>query len=244
MSKITRLSVYVKEDSVAVASQAAELMETMCKKAIEKRGSFNLAISGGNTPIPLFQLLARPEWIKRFAWEKINLYWVDERCVPPESPESNYGVARKEFLSFVPATRFYRMKGELPPVQAAENYEELLAKNFELKPGEIPRFDCMILGMGSDGHVASLFPDIASYLDTHYQVIDVFEPKTRSSRITMTMPVINNSRACVFLVSGREKHPALSRVLNLLTSPDMPAQHVRPNKGELVWILDQAAAQG
>ena len=130
------------------------------------------------------------------------------------------------------------------PVQAAENYEELLAKNFELKAGEMPRFDCMILGMGSDGHVASLFPDIVDYIDTHYQVIDVFEPKTRSSRITMTMPVINNSRACIFLISGREKHPALSRVLNLLTSPDMPAQHVRPNKGELIWILDQAAAQG
>lgn len=244
MSKITQLSVYVKEDPVNVAAQAAEIIEDLCREAVEKRGAFNLAISGGSTPIPLFRLLAAPEWRNRFPWEKINLYWVDERCVPPENSESNYGVARKELLSFIPATKFYRIKGELKPLEAAQNYEELLVKNFDLKTGELPCFDCMVLGMGADGHVASLFPDIADYIDTNYKVIDIYVPKLRSSRVTLTLPVINNSRACIFLVSGREKHQVLSRALNLLTSPDLPAQRVRPTNGELIWILDEAAAQG
>ncbi len=244
MSKITHLSVYVKEDPIAVAQQAAEAIEELCKQAIAERGAFNLAISGGSTPIPLFRLLAEPAWRTRFEWDKVNLYWVDERSVPPESPESNYGVTRKEMLSFIPATKFYRIKGELKPIEAAENYEELLVKNFSLAPGELPRFDCMVLGMGTDGHVASLFPDIADYIDTNYKVIDIYVPKLRQSRITLTLPVINNSRACIFLVSGREKHPVVSRALNLLTSPDLPAQKVRPTDGELIWILDEAADQG
>ncbi|MBQ4132214.1 MAG: 6-phosphogluconolactonase [Desulfovibrionaceae bacterium] len=244
MSKITHLSVYVKEDPISVARQAAETLEKLYIKSVSEKGVFNLAISGGSTPIPLFRLLADPEWSDRFAWEKVNIYWVDERCVPPESPDSNYGVARKELLSFIPATRFYRIKGELKPFEAAANYEELLVKNFNLKDGELPRFDCMVLGMGADGHVASLFPDIADYIDTQYRVIDIYVPRLRQSRITFTLPVINNSKACIFLVSGREKHPAVSRALNLLTSPDLPAQKVRPDKGELIWILDEAAAQG
>ena len=244
MSKITHLSVYIKEDPITVAQQAAEILEKLCLKAISENGAFNLAISGGKTPIPLFRLLAEPVWRDRFAWEKINLYWVDERCVPPESPESNYGLARKELLSFIPATKFYRIKGELKPFEAAANYEELLTKNFGLKDNELPRFDCMVLGMGADGHVASLFPDIADYIDTNYKVIDIYVPKIRQSRITFTLPVINNSKACIFLVSGREKHLAVSRALNLLTSPDLPAQKVRPSEGELIWILDESAAQG
>ena len=244
MSKITQLSVYVKEDPNAIAQQAVETLEVLCNEAIAEKGAFNLAISGGSTPIPLFRLLAEPAWRDRFPWEKINLYWVDERCVPPESPESNYGVARKELLSFIPATKFYRIKGELKPFEAALNYEELLIKNFDLKDDELPRFDCMVLGMGADGHVASLFPDIADYIDTHYKVIDIYVPKIRQSRITLTLPVINNAKACIFIVSGREKHPAVSRALNLLTSPDLPAQKVRPTDGELIWILDEAAAQG
>ncbi len=244
MRKITHLSVYVTEDPISVARQAAEIMEELCAKAVNERGAFNLAISGGNTPKPLFSLLAQPEWRKRLLWDKINLYWVDERCVPPEHEDSNYGVARKELLSFIPATKFYRIKGELPPLEAAQNYENLLNKNFSIKQGELPRFDCMILGMGTDGHVASLFPDIADYIDSAYKIIDIYIPKLRSSRITMTLPVINNSRACIFLVSGKEKHPVLSRALNLLTSPDLPAQHVRPTDGQLIWILDEAAAEG
>ena len=244
MNKITHLSVYVKEDPVSVARQAAEILEKLCAKAVSESGMFNLAISGGKTPVPLFRLLAEQDWRNRLSWEKINLYWVDERCVPPESPDSNYGLARKELLSFIPAPRFYRIKGELKPSEAADSYEELLSQNFHLKNDELPRFDCMVLGMGTDGHVASLFPDLADYIDTQYKVIDLYVPKLRESRITLTLPVINNSKACIFLVSGREKHPVVSRALNLLTSPDLPAQKVRPTKGELIWIIDEAAAQG
>ncbi len=245
MNEITHLSVYVMEDPFGVARQAAMIIEKLCKEALAERGVFNLALSGGKTPIPLFKLLSSPEWADRLPWERINLYWVDERCVPPEHEDSNYRVAREELLSHVAATKFYRMKGELDPVAAAESYEKLLQDHFNLtRPGELPRFDCVILGLGTDGHVGSLFPDTSDYIETSHLVIDVWVQKLHSSRITLTLPVLNNARSCMFLVSGREKHDVISRALNLLTSPELPAQKVRPVDGELLWIIDEAAAQG
>ena len=116
--------------------------------------------------------------------------------------------------------------------------------HFNLEKGKLPRFDCVLLGMGADGHVASLFPGFTDYFLTDNMVIDQYIPKLRSSRITLTLPVINNAAACIFVVSGREKHGALSRTLDLLTTPELPAQKVRPNNGELIWIVDEAAAQG
>ena len=244
MNEITHLSVYVMEDPTGIARQSAEIIEKLCKEALAERGVFNIAISGGKTPVPLFKLLSSPAWVDRLHWEKINLYWVDERGVPPEHPDSNYRVAREELLSYVPATKFYRIRGELDPQEAAEAYEKLLISHFNLEPGELPRFDCVILGMGADGHVASLFPGISEYIETNHLVIDLYVQKLHSSRITMTLPVLNNARSCLFLVSGREKHDAISSALNLLTHPELPAQKVRPINGELLWVIDEAAAQG
>lgn len=229
-----------------MAERAAHLLAELCEQAIAERGIFTMAISGGDTPVPLFNLLASPDWAERLPWEKIALYWVDERCVAPDHPRSNYGVARRTLLSEVPATRFYRMRGELNPEEAARAYEELLREHFSLAPGEFPRFDCVLLGMGEDGHTASLFPNEPVLDETKHLVVDQYVRSIKTDRLSLTLPVINHARHCLFLVSGAEKHPMLTKVLNLLEPPShaFPAQLVRPPLGELVWIIDEAAATG
>lgn len=244
MKSIDCLSLQIVDDPIQVGRQAAAVLEQLCSAAIAGHGAFNIAISGGKTPIPLFQLLASPEWNGRFSWEKINLYWADERCVGPDQEQSNYRMARDELLSHVALTNFYRIRGEMDPQEGASAYERLLRTHFNLAYGELPRFDCILLGLGADGHVASIFPGSSDAVLTERLVVDQYVSKLRSSRITLTLPVINNAAACVFLVSGREKHDALSRTLDLLTTPELPAQKVRPSNGRLVWIVDEAAAQG
>lgn len=244
MIRSTHLSLLVTESPRAMALKAAEHIESRCKEALGKRGHFTLAISGGKTPIELFRLLSTPEWVKRIAWEKTSLYWVDEHCVPTDSPESNYGMARAELLGHIPLTRFYRIKGEDDPVQAADQYERFLREHFELAEGEFPRFDCILLGVGDDGHIGSIFPGYTAATEKKRLVVDQYLHSLKSSRVTMTLPVLNNSRSCIFMASGKEKHPILSISLNLMSDPTLPAQMVRPSKGQLCWIIDEAAYRG
>lgn len=243
-SRSIHLSLHIHKDPAAMAERAAHLLADLCEQAVAERGIFNLALSGGTTPVPLFRLLSSHDWAERLPWEKIAVYWGDERCVGPDSPQSNYGVARRELLSNVPSTRFYRMKGETDPVDAALAYENLLRDHFRLGPGEFPRFDCVILGMGADGHTASLFPEEQGLFEKERIVIDQYIRKQKADRLTLTLPVLNNARCCLFLVTGEEKHEVLSKALNLLEEPSLPAQFVRPPSGDLVWIVDDAAARG
>lgn len=244
MIRATYLSLLVTEDPLDMARQAAEIIEAQCKEALSRRSVFNLAVSGGKTPLSLFRLLSSPERAKRIDWERTAIYWVDERCVGPDHPESNYRLARQELLSRVPITRFYRMKGEDNPVKAAEAYEAMLKDHFCLIPGEFPRFDCILLGVGDDGHTGSLFPDESATYETERLVVDQYIRKIKSSRITMTFPVLNNARCCVFMANGKEKHHVLSTALNLMAEPVLPAQMVRPINGSLVWIIDEASYTG
>ncbi|MDR3044301.1 MAG: 6-phosphogluconolactonase [Desulfovibrio sp.] len=238
------LALHVMKDPAAMAEKTAQLLLERCERAVAARGVFTLALSGGSTPIPLFRLLATPAWLDRLPWEKIAVYWVDERCVEPDNPQSNYGVARRELLSLAPATRFYRMKGEMDPMEGAAAYEALLREHFDLEDGAWPRFDMVLLGMGEDGHTASLFPDSTGLAEHTRLVIDQYVLATKSDRLTLTLPVLNNARCCVFLVSGGEKHPVLARALDLLAEPTLPAQFVKPANGDLVWIVDEGAAKG
>lgn len=238
------LSLHIHKTPDVMAERAAHLLVELCEQAIAERGIFNLAISGGTTPIPLFNLLASPDWAERLPWEKIALYWVDERCIPSDAPDSNYGMARRTLLSKVPASRFYRMRGDMDPVKAAYAYEELLHEHFDLMPGQRPRFDCVLLGMGEDGHTASLFPNEPGLEETERLVIDQYIRSRGMDRLTLTLPVLNNARHCLFLVSGAEKHEILQQVLNPLAPKVYPAQFVRPPLGDLVWIIDEAAATG
>lgn len=241
---ITQLSLYVAADEEAMAEAAAGIIAEQCKEAIAKRDIFTIALSGGSTPRPLFAALSSPKWSKAIDWAKTIIYWADERCVPPESPESNYGLARKQLLSHVEATRFYRMKGEDIPELAATAYEKLLADHFCLIPGEFPRFDCVLLGVGVDGHTASLFPGDPALKQTEKSVVDVYPSKGKAPRITMTLPVFNNARCCIFLASGRQKNDVLCTALNLMAAPVLPAQMVRPHNGKLCWVIDSNAYQG
>lgn len=243
-SRSIHLSLHIHNNPSAMAERAAHMLVEKCEQAIAERGIFTLALSGGTTPIPLFRQLAGPDWAERLPWEKIAVYWVDERCVGPDDPQSNYGVARRELLSAVSATRFYRMRGEMDPEEAARNYENLLKDHFNLGPGELPRFDCVVLGMGADGHTASLFPGEPGLGETEHLVVDQYIRTLKTDRLTLTLPVLNNARCCLFLVTGEEKHEVLSRALDLLDQPMLPAQFVRPTMGELVWIVDEAAARG
>ncbi|MCL1916413.1 MAG: 6-phosphogluconolactonase [Desulfovibrionaceae bacterium] len=244
MIREAHLSLLVTETPLEMAEQAALLLEAQCAEALRERKRFNLAISGGKTPISLFRLLSSPSWIKRLDWEKTVVYWVDEHCVGPDHPDSNYRVAREELLSNVPVTRYYRMKGEDNPVQAAESYEKLLLEHFGLEEGGIPRFDCVLLGVGDDGHTGSLFPNSSALSESKRLVVDQYIHSLKSSRITMTFPLLNNARCCIFMAEGQAKNHVLSTALNLMSEPVLPAQMLRPISGRLCWIIDEAAHLG
>lgn len=244
MPTSTQLSLHVAETPESMARLAAELLIERCKRAIDDHGTFSVALSGGRTPTLLFRLLSSPEFQNCMPWEKVLFYWVDERCVDPDHPDSNYRVARDELLHKVEATKFYRMRGELDPEEAAQTYERLLRQHFELGPDDLPRFDCILLGMGEDGHVASLFPEEEGINIKDRLVVDQHIRKLKSDRLTLTLPVLNNARCCIFMVQGREKHAVLAKALNLLGSPDLPAQRVKPTNGELIWVVDEQARRG
>lgn len=244
MPTSTKLALHVAEDPATLARIAADLLIERCKQSVAERGNFKIALSGGTTPRQLFQLLATPEYEKSLPWEKVLFYWVDERCVDPDHKDSNYRVARDELLHKVAATKFYRMRGELDPAEAANIYESLLRQHFEIAPGELPRFDCILLGMGEDGHTASLFPEEEGINISDRLVIDQHIRTLKSDRLTLTLPVLNNARCCIFLIQGAEKHAVLAKALNLLGTPDLPAQKVKPTNGELIWVVDDAARSG
>ena len=243
-SRSIHLSVHIHKDPAAMAERAAHILAAACEEAVAERGVFKIALSGGQTPIPLFSLLAASDWADRLPWDKMTFFWVDERCVGPEHPESNYGLARRELLSHVPAMHFFRMRGEADPVEAAVKYEQQIRNDFNLGPQELPRFDFMLLGMGEDGHTGSIFPNSPALAEKKRLVIDQYVPERKADRLTLTLPVINNARCCMFLVTGAEKHDVLSRALNLLAEAPRPPQMVRPSIGDLIWVVDEAAATG
>ena len=243
-SRSIHLSVHIHKDPAAMAERAAHILAAACEEAVAERGVFRIALSGGQTPIPLFRLLAASDWADRLPWDKMNFFWVDERCVGPDHPDSNYGLARRELLSHVPATHFYRMRGDIHPVEAAVKYEQQIRQDFNIGPNDLPRFDFMILGMGDDGHTGSIFPNSPALAERKRLVIDQYVPERKADRLTLTLPVINNSRCCMFLVTGKEKHQVLGQALDLLAEPTLPAQMVRPSVGDLIWVVDEAAATG
>ncbi len=227
-----------------MAERAAHILAAACEEAVAERGVFRIALSGGQTPIPLFRLLAAPDWANRLPWDKMAFFWVDERCVGPDDPNSNYGLARRELLSHVPATHFYRMRGEMDPVKAAAMYEQQMRAEFNIDQNTVPRFDFILLGMGEDGHTGSIFSKSAAIAEKKRLAIDLFVPERKADRITLTLPVINNARCCMFIVAGKEKHSVLTKALDLLAEPTLPAQKVHPSIGDLIWVVDEAAATG
>lgn len=228
-------SVIIAPDPAVLAVTAADHIVRILAGAVSQRGAASLAVSGGTTPALYFPLLAS----EPLPWDRIALFWADERCVPPSHEESNFGMADRLLLSrvHIPGENIHRIRGEKNPALAARDYADELHRFF----GGIPRFDLVILGVGSDGHTASLFPETEA-LDTEEHVSAVLVPRLNSSRITLTLPVLNHARAVLIIVSGNGKASIVERLLDARTRIEYPAGRVKPVNGELIWMLDAEAA--
>jgi 6-phosphogluconolactonase len=229
--------IVVLPDPAALAREAAVRFVAISRAAIAAQGRFTVALSGGSTPWLLYeQLVAQP-----IDWQQVHVFWGDERCVPPDHPDSNYGMAQRALLSRVaiPAHNVHRLKGELDPAQAAHQYEMELRAVF----GTLPCFDLILLGMGTDAHTASLFPGTPVLHEQQRWVVAHHVEKLQTDRLTLTPLVINHAANVIFLIAGHDKAAALQSVWHGPRDPDrFPAQIVIPTTGRVIWLVDQAAA--
>ena len=221
---------------------AAEVFCQIGEQAIRDRGRYTVALSGGNTPRGLHHELVTKH-SGRLSWDKVFFFWGDERHVPPDFPESNYRMAKETLLSklSIPGNHIFRMPGELPDAeQGAAIYEQTLREVFSRTPGEFPRFDFILLGLGPEGHTASLFPNTKALAENRRWVVGNWVAVHSTWRITCTYPVFNQGANVMFLVEGSEKAEIVRTALHV-PSAHLPCQAVKPTNGELMWYLDQAA---
>lgn len=247
MGRKLKIIYNVEPNPVALASRAAQYFVEMAEEAVAARGRARIAISGGSTPKATFQLLAdrNQPWHARMPWDRLELFWVDERCVPPDDEESNYRMTRETLLDHAPLLpeQIHRMEGELDPEEAAARYESGLRNSFRLEGAEVPSFDLVALGMGPDGHTASLFPHTDALNEMMRLVVANHVPQKDSWRITLTWPVINHARSVFFLIGGADKAGVLKEVLTGPKDIDrLPSQLIWPASGILTLILDKSAA--
>ena len=237
--------VYICAGAAELARAAARRFVDWAWQSIVKDGKFNVALSGGSTPRELYRLLATSEFRAQVDWPRVHLFWGDERAVPPESPESNYGMVRRELLLRVPIppSNVHRMEAEDPNIgRAAHHYEAVLRQFLPLDDRGFPRFHLIFLGLGPDGHTASLFPGSKLLRETSRWVSTPTVPKLGARRMTLTLPVLEAARRVVFLVAGAEKASILREVLCAHPDPPLPAQMVKPREGERLFLVDEAAA--
>ena len=207
--------IIIKDDPILLAKQAAEIFVASARRSIDKKGLFSVALSGGSTPKRMHQMLATEPYIQNISWQKTHIFWVDERCVPQDSPESNYGTAKKDFIDDVPIpqTQVHWITCGPSPRVSAKEYQKTLKDFFSFENARIPRFDLIFLGMGTDGHIASLFPGQKSLYEKEKLVVAVKGGNPNVSRITMTLPLLNQARHIIFIITGKEKAKTVKRVL-------------------------------
>jgi len=232
------------QDPEALSQAAAAIFAETANQAIAERGEFRVALSGGKTPERMYALLAQSPHRELIDWHRLHAFWGDERCVPPEDLHSNYRQIRDILLSHVPVPleNIHRVRTELDPGPAAEDYARVLRRNAD-PPLEWPRFDLVLLGLGEDGHTASLFPGSPMQTTRATLAVALQGEGRQSWRVTMTPAVFNSGRRVVFLVLGAGKSRIVASVLHGETKPDkLPAQRIQPEAGELIWMLDAGAA--
>lgn len=232
-------------DAEELSRKAAERFIRLAQEAIARTGRFIVALSGGSTPRALYSLLASPGYNERIQWSKIHLYWGDERCVPPHHPESNFLMVQETLLAniTIPRENFHRIAAEFDPNLAAADYEEQIRKLFQLTPGALPRFDLILLGLGEDGHTASLFPGNAALDDKQHLVVATYVDKLNTHRVSLTLPVINRAAEVLFLVAGPDKAPVVKQIISEPPqAAALPAARVCPGSGRLVWLITKDAA--
>ena len=233
-------------DAAAIARRAAQDIVQAAASAVEQKGTFSLVLAGGSTPKTLYQLLATdPTLRSQLPWDKMVLLFGDERNVPPDHPDSNFRMANEAMISKVPLKpqQVLRIKGEYKDTEkAAQEYEQTLRKSFQLRAGEFPRFDLVLLGMGNDGHTLSLFPGTKALHENHRLVARNWVGKLDTERITLTAPAANHAAQVIFMVTGADKAPALKSVLEGPYEPEqLPSQLVQPLNGKSQWFVDTAA---
>ncbi len=248
MTRTIRAEYRVFDEEDALNRAAAEHFVQGLQAAVSARGVARIALSGGNSPKPVFSLLASADapYREAIAWDRLWVFWVDERCVPPEHPESNYGAAHELLLEKVPLPpeRVIRIEGEIQPEEAADRYESAIRGHFRLEGAEVPIFDVVHLGMGPDGHTASLFPHTAALHEMGRIAVANEAPQQKQrQRVTLTWPAINAGRDVFFLVDGADKADPLGRILRGPYEPEtLPSQLIQPRNGRLLFLLDRAAA--
>ena len=242
---MTKREIIVCRDVDKLNRKAAAQFIALANHASARSGRFAAALSGGSTPKALYTLLASPEYRDRVDWSGIHVFWGDERCVPPDHPESNFRMTREALLDriSIPEENIHRMPGEIEPGQAAADYEAELQKFFILAAGELPRFDLIFLGLGEDGHTASLFPGSAALDDQDRRVATAYVDKLQAHRLTLTLPVINAAAQVTFLVAGQNKAVIVNELLGSDgTATNYPAAQVKPLDGRSTWLIAADAA--
>lgn len=237
--------IHTVNSTTALAQAAATHIRDLVLTAVQTKGHFTLALSGGSTPLPTYQQLASPPFRDHIPWENVHIYWSDERAVAPDDEDSNFHAAYQALIEplSLPEENIHRIPGEKKPQQAAEEYEHEIRQAVE---GDPPRFDLILLGMGSDGHTASLFPHTAAVQpgDGGRLVVANYVEDLNAWRITFTPLLINAAAQITFLVSGEEKAQPVYQVLAGRHQPQkLPAQLIKPEDGTLIWFLDQDAAK-
>jgi len=242
VTKDQEIEVY--RTALELRKNAAERIIMMFNRAIAERGVCFAALSGGETPRPVYRLLGTAPMKDRIDWSCVHLFLTDERCVPPADPQSNFGMVNRELISHIaiPSENVHRIQGEILPELAAADYN-LQLKEY-LRDG-IVRFDVVLLGLGGDGHTASIFPGTAAVEEEKAFALAVFVPRLNHWRVTLTFRCINNTREVIFLVSGKQKASIVQRVLfSSKPQNDIPAAIVQPEDGKLLWMIDKDAAGG
>lgn len=224
--------------------ELSEQFSQLLKSEVDSEDKkFNLVLSGGSTPRNLFKYLS-VNYKDQINWSKINFFWGDERCVPPSSDESNYKMAYDSLLSKlqITDTNIFRIRGEANPLEEAARYSKTIKNNVQIED-DIPKFDLIMLGLGEDGHTASIFPDQMNLIDDKRICSTAVHPVSSQKRITLTGSVINNAKNIVFIVTGKTKSRVVAEILNNeIASKKYPASFVKPVNGKLIWLLDQQAA--
>jgi len=232
-------------DTVSLFQAGAKEFVSQADLAIKAQGRFTVALSGGSTPRGMFSLLAA-SYRDRLPWDKVYFFWSDERHVPPDSSESNYRMAYDSLLSNVPVPQvnIFRIPAEKSDArEVALEYEETVRRFFQVPQGAFPQFDLILLGMGPDGHTASLFPESSAVHEEDRLVVSNWVEKLKTDRITFTAPLINQAKTVMFLIAGSDKAQALREVMEGNQSPDLyPSKLIHPLSGRCIWLVDQAAA--
>jgi len=240
---VTNTEIIICSDVDELNRKAAEQFVALARQAIAARGRFAVALAGGSTPKGLYSLLATGEFSEQIAWQQVHLFWGDERCVAPDHAESNFRMVKESLLAKIPipSENVHRMAGELAPLAAAAAYERELKEFFSPLEKNLPRFDLLLLGLGEDGHTASLFPGSSALNESARLVAPSYVEKLDAHRLTLTLPVINHGAQISFLVAGKSKASIVTEILRRETG-GYPAARIQPARGQVTWFITQDAA--